>query len=129
VASGDAATVKRLFGSGRELAEEGAGSVTVIATVVEGAEDEGAAEQAVATTESSLIRLDPSLAAAGIFPALRAGECRISNEDELRGPDELAAVRRLRSLLADLDPAESASLIRERIEGSRTNAELLRDLS
>jgi transcription termination factor Rho len=128
VASGDAAEVKRLFGSGRELAEEGAGSATVIATVVDGAEDEGAAERAVATTESSLIKLDPSLAAAGIFPALRAGECRVSNEDELRGPDELAAVRRLRSLLADLDPAEAANLIRERIESSPTNAELLESL-
>ena len=119
------AEVKRLFGSARDLAEEGAGSLTVIATVVEGAEDDGAAERAVITTESSLIRLDPELAAAGVFPALRAGECRVSNEDELREPEELAAVRRLRSLLADLAPVEAADLLRERIEGSRSNAELL----
>ena len=76
--------MKRLFGSGRELAEEAAGSLTVIATVVDGAEDDGAAERAVITTESSLIALDPELAAAGVFPALRAVECRVSNEDELR---------------------------------------------
>jgi transcription termination factor Rho len=125
VAAGEAAEVKRLFGSGRDLAEEGAGSLTVIATVVEGAEDDGVAERAVITTESSLIRLDPELAAAGVFPALRAGDCRVSNEDELREPEELAAVRRLRSLLADLGPAEAATLLRERIESSRTNAELL----
>jgi hypothetical protein len=37
-------------------------------------------------------------------------------------------VRRLRSLLADLDPAEAANLLRERLEGSATNAELLRSL-
>jgi transcription termination factor Rho len=80
------------------------------------------------TTESSLITLDSSLAAAGIFPALRARDCRISNEDEVRDPDELAAIRRLRSLLADLDPAEAASLLRERIEGSASNAELLASL-
>jgi len=123
--SADAAEVKRLFGSGRDLAEEGAGSLTVVATVVEGAEDDGAAQRAVMTTESSLIRLDPELAAAGVVPALRPGECRVSNEEELRDPGELAAVRRLRSLLADLDPAESAALLRERIEGSPTNAELL----
>ena len=125
VASGKAAEVKRLFGSGRDLAEEGAGSLTVIATVVAGAEDDGVAERAVITTESSLIRLDPELAAAGVFPALRAGECRVSNEEELREPEELAAARRLRSLLADLAPVEAASLVRERIESSRTNAELL----
>jgi transcription termination factor Rho len=57
-----------------------------------------------------------------------AGECRVSNEEELREPEELAAARRLRSLLADLPPAEAANLIRERIEGSRTNAELLASL-
>ena len=72
VAAGKAAEVKRLFGSGRDLAEEGAGSLTVVATVVAGAEDDGSAERAVITTESALIRLDPELAAAGVFPALVA---------------------------------------------------------
>jgi transcription termination factor Rho len=124
----DVAEVKALFGSGRDLAEESAGSVTIIATVVAGAEDDGAAERAVVTTESSLIALDPELAAAGIFPALRPGESRVSNEDELRDPEGLAAVRRLRSLLADLDPVEAANLLRERIEGSASNAELLATL-
>jgi len=128
VASADAAEVKRVFGSGRDLAEEDAGSLTVIATVVEGAEDDGAAERAVITTESSLIKLDAALAAAGIVPALRAGETRVSNEEELREAEELTAVRRLRSLLADLDPAEAAHLLRERIEGSPSNSELLRSL-
>ncbi len=128
VASGQPAEVKRLFGSGRDLAEEGAGSLTVIATVVAGAEDDGAAERAVITTESSLIRLDPELAAAGVFPALDASECRVSNEEELRDPEELAAVRRLRALLSDLAPVEAATLLRERIESTRTNAELLAGL-
>ncbi len=128
VASGKAAEVKRLFGSGRDLAEEGAGSLTVVATVVAGAEDDGIAERAVVTTESALIRLDPDLAAAGVFPALVPSECRVSNEEELRGPEEMAAARRLRSLLAGLAPAEAAGLVRERIESSRTNAELLANL-
>jgi transcription termination factor Rho len=82
----------------------------------------------VITTESSLVRLDPQLAAAGVFPALVAGETRVSNEEELRDPEELAAARRLRSLLADLAPVEAANLLRERIESSRTNAELLATL-
>ena len=34
-------------------------------------------------------------------------------------------MRRLRSLLADLDPPEAATLLRERIEGTASNAELL----
>jgi transcription termination factor Rho len=102
--------------------------LTVIATVVDGAEDDGAAERAVVTTESSLIALDPELAAAGVFPALRVSDSRVSNEDELRDANELDAIRRLRSLLADLDPAEAAKLVRERIEGSASNAELLSSL-
>ncbi len=124
----DVAEVKSLFGSGRELAEDSAGSMTVIATVVEGAEDDGAAERAVITTESSLIALDPELAATGVFPALRVADCRVSNEDELREADELDAIRRLRSLLGDLDPLAAAKLLRERIEGSASNAELLSSL-
>jgi transcription termination factor Rho len=124
----DVAEVKSLFGSGRELGEDSAGSMTVIATVVEGAEDDGAAERAVVTTESSLIALDPELAAAGVFPALRVADSRTSNEDELRDAAELDAIRRLRSLLADLDPVEAAKLLRERIEGSASNAELLSSL-
>jgi transcription termination factor Rho len=126
--SGEVTEVKRLFGSGRELSEEGSGSMSVIATVVAGAEDDGAAERAVVTTESSLIKLDPGLAAAGVVPAISARETRVSNEDEIRDADELAAIRRLRSLLADLDPAEAAALLRERIEGSASNAELLKGL-
>ena len=123
---GDASEVKRLFGSGRDLAEEDAGSLTVIATVLGGDDDAG--ERAVITTESSRIALDPELATAGVFPALRPSECQVSNEDELRSPEELDAARRLRSLLGDLDPVEAADLLRTRIEASPTNADLLSSL-
>jgi transcription termination factor Rho len=122
-AAGDPGEVKRLFGSGRNLA--GGGSLTVVATVVADSADEGEAERAVITTESSLVTLDPELAATGVFPALRPSECRISNEDQLRSADELDAVRRLRGLLAELEPADAARLLRERIEATATNAELL----
>jgi transcription termination factor Rho len=125
-AAGGIDEVKRLFGTGRNLA--GAGSATVIATTLADGSDEGAAERAVITTESSLVTLDPELAAAGVYPAIDATECRISNEEDLRDAEELEAVRRLRSLLSDLDPPEAAALLRERIEGSATNADLLSDL-
>jgi transcription termination factor Rho len=79
----------------------------------------------VETTENALVRLDPELAAAGIYPALRPADCRASGEEELREPDELAAVRRLRTELIGMDRSEAAALLRERIEGSASNAELL----
>ena len=125
-AAGDTAEVKRLFGSGRNVA--GGGSLTVVATVVSDARDEGEAERAVITTESSLLTLDPELAAAGIVPAIVASESRVSNEDQVRGDDELEAVRKLRRLIIDLDRREAADLLRERIEGSSSNAELLGSL-
>ena len=125
VAQRDPADVKHLFGAGRELAEDESGSLTVIATALDGLADQGAAREAVETTENALVRLDPELAAAGIYPALRPAECRASGEEEFREPAELEAVRRLRTELIGKDPPEAAALLRERIEGSASNAELL----
>jgi transcription termination factor Rho len=120
---------KALFGAGRELAEEGAGSLTVVATALEGSgPDEDDAVTAVATTENALIRLDPELAAAGVFPALRVAETRASDEAELREPAELEAVRRLRESLDGLEPRVAADTLREQLERAPTNAELLEKL-
>ena len=124
-AAGDVAEVKRLFGSGRNLA--GGGSLTVIATTVTGI-DGAEAERAVITTETALVALDPDLAAAGVTPPINARESRISNEDQLRDPEELEAARRLRAQLADLDAVEAANLLRDRIQATSSNAELLRSL-
>jgi transcription termination factor Rho len=125
-AAGDVAAVKRLFGAGRNLA--GGGSLTVVATTLAGAEDEGAAERAVDTTESAVITLDPELAAVGVHPAVIAAECRVSNEDMLRDEAELGAVRKLRERLAALDTRGAADFLRERIEATASNEELLRGL-
>ncbi len=125
-AAGDVAAVKSLFGAGRNLA--GGGSLTIVATTLVDATDEGAAERAVGTTESAVITLDAELAALGIHPAIVAAECRISNEESLRGAEELEAVRKLRAALAALGPSEAAAYLRERIEASPSNAELLKSL-
>lgn len=125
-AAGDVAAVRRLFGSGRNLA--GGGTLTVIATTLVDAEDEGAAERAVGTTESSVITLDPQLAALGVHPAIVAAECRVSNEETIRDADELEAVRKLRGALAGLDPAGAAAYLRERIEATASNSDLLKAL-
>jgi transcription termination factor Rho len=128
VAQREPGDVKHVFGAGREVAEDESGSLTVIATTLDGAADEGAALAAVETTENVVVQLDPELAAAGVYPALSVGETRASGEEELREPQELEAVRRLRLELAGNEPAEAADALRERIERSRSNAELLRSL-
>ena len=120
-ARGRVDSAKALFGAGRETEEDGTGSLTVIATVL--GEDEVA--DAIATTESATLALDPELAAAGVFPALDPARSRVAGEDELLESTELETARRLRGLLADLRPTDAATMLRERIEGTASNAELL----
>jgi transcription termination factor Rho len=122
-ARGRVDAAKALFGAGRDTEEEGAGSLTVVATVFD--DDVG---EAVRTTESALVSLDPELAAAGVVPALDVGATRVSGEEELRDEAELEAARRLRGGLAGLEPVDAARALRERIEGSSSNADLLRSI-
>ena len=121
----DPGRVKRMFGAGRELEEEGTGSLTVIATVLES--DDGGTEvrEALETTENLLLRLDAGLAAKGIVPALVPADCRASGEEQLREPDELDRVRRLREELVAMEPEEAARSLSDQIRATASNAELL----
>jgi transcription termination factor Rho len=121
----DAGRVKRIFGAGRELDEEGSGSLTVIATVLD-SDDRGAeVREALETTENLLLRLDADLAAKGIVPALVVADSRASGEDQLREPEEMEKVRRLREELASMEPDEAARALSEQITETSSNAELL----
>ena len=121
----DPARVKRIFGVGRQLGEEGSGSLTVIATVLD-SDDRGAeVREAVETTENLLLRLDAGLAAKGIFPSLVARDSRASGEDQLRDPEELEKTRVLRTELAEMEPEEAAQALADQIAATSSNAELL----
>jgi transcription termination factor Rho len=121
----DPARVKRMFGVGRELGEEGTGSLTVIATVLE-SDDRGAeVREALETTENLLLRLDAGLAAKGIFPSLVAQDSRASGEDQLRDPEEMEKARRLREELSGMEPEEAARALADQIGETSSNAELL----
>jgi transcription termination factor Rho len=121
----DPARVKRMFGAGRELAEDGAGSLTVIATVLD-SDDRGAeVREALETTENLLLRLDAGLAAKGIVPALVTADSRASGEDVLREPEELEKVRTLREELGEMDAEEAARSLSDQIVATSSNAELL----
>ena len=121
----DPARVKRIFGAGRELGEDGTGSLTVIATVLD-SDDRGAeVREAVETTENLLFRLDAGLATKGIFPSLVPQESRASGEEQLRDPEELEQARRLRVELGEMDPEDAARALAEQIAATSSNAELL----
>ncbi|HET6830385.1 MAG TPA: Rho termination factor N-terminal domain-containing protein [Solirubrobacterales bacterium] len=130
VAADDPGRVKPIFGAGRETAEEGIGSLTVVATTLgDRGEDEGAVERSLETTENVLIVLDPDLAARGIYPAIDFTASRIAGEENLRGPDELEAVRRLRTELAALGPEAAASEVRRVIDATPDNAAAIASIS
>jgi transcription termination factor Rho len=121
----DPARVKRIFGAGRELDEDGSGSLTVIATVLE-SDDKGAeVRAALETTENLLLRLDAGLAAKRIVPALVMTDTRTSGEDELRDADEREKVLRLRGELALMKPDRAAQFLSDLIAATDSNAELL----
>jgi transcription termination factor Rho len=111
----DPSRVKQIFGAGRELEGEDAGSLTVIATVLE--EDDRGEEvrAALETTENVLIRLDAGLAARGIVPSILVAETRASGEDALRDEGELEDARRLRAELEEMSPEDAAGALGERV--------------
>ncbi len=127
-AYGDPGAIKPFFGTGRELEEEDAGSVTVIATVLRGTPADQAVIDAVHTTENATIRLDASLAAAGVTPALDVRSCAVSGQESVLTASEVDAVRRLRAELTDMDPVPAAARLVELINGSGSNEELLEKL-
>lgn len=127
-AYGDAGSIKPFFGTGRELEEDEAGSVTVIATALWGSPGDQAVIDAVHTTENATIRLDADLAAAGVTPALDVRSCAISGQESVLTASEIDAVRRLRAELTEMDPAPAAARLVELIKGSADNEELLENL-
>jgi transcription termination factor Rho len=128
VAYRDPIAVKPVFGAGRELEEEGSGSLTMIATVLRGTEDGEGVLEAVETTENATILLDRELADAGVSPAIDVGGTSAVGEDRLRDDAELQAARRLREELAEADRRAAAEALAERIRSSASNAELLSSL-
>ncbi len=125
VAYGDAMAVKRYFGAGRDLAEAGTGSLTVIAVVLAGSDEGTAVARAVATTESTSLDLSANLAAEGLVPSLIAVRPSVAGEELLRDEKELRAARRLRSELRLMPAEEASKVLAERIAATASNAELL----
>lgn len=127
-AYGDAGAIKPFFGTGREIEEDSAGSVTVIATALWGSPGDQEVMDAVHTTENATIRLDSGLAAAGIVPALDVTSCGISGQEAVLDADELSGVRKLRAELKSMEPEAAANRLAELIKGSASNEELLKNL-
>ena len=127
-AYGDPGAIKPFFGAGRELEEDGAGSVTVIGTALWGSPGDQDVMDAVHTTENATIRLDAGLAAAGVKPSLDVTCCGVSGQEALLDENQLDALRRLRAELKDMEPVPAANRMAELIKGSSDNETLLKNV-
>ena len=126
VASGKAAEVKRLFGSGRDLAEEGAG---IADRGRDGGRGRGGRRDRGARGGDHGERADPARPRAGRRRRVSGARGRANAGSPTRrsfaGPRSWRRRGACARCSRDLGPVEAAGLIRERIESSRTNAELL----
>jgi transcription termination factor Rho len=96
--------------------------------VLRGTEDGEGALEAVETTENATIVLDAGLAAAGVSPPIDVQRTGTVDEERLREPEELEAVRRLRAELREDDLRGAAESLAEKLRSSASNAELLSSL-
>ena len=122
-ALGDPGSIKPFFGTGRELEEKNAGSVTVIATALSGAPGDAEVLEAVRTTENSTIRLSAELATAGVFPSLDVSGCSMTGEAAILSAGELEGLRALRAELSGMDLAAAATRLATSAGGSAPDQE------
>ena len=127
-AYGDAGAIKPFFGTGREIEEDSAGSVTVIATALWGSPGDQEVMDRVVTIGHATTLLESGLAATGIVPALDVTSCGISGQEAVLDADELSGVRKLRAELKSMEPEAAANRRAELIKGTASNEELLKNL-
>lgn len=130
--SGAIYMTKRFFGAARKL--EGAGSLTILATADTGNSsrvDEVVYEE-LRSAANWVVRLDTSLAAHRVTPAIDVGSSATSREELLVDDEALTRLHTLRRLLADAAPAGDATAMAaaterllEELANHPTNAALL----
>ncbi|WP_420114161.1 transcription termination factor Rho [Pseudactinotalea sp.] len=120
---------KKLVGAARNI--ENGGSLTIVATaaVESGSATDEVILEELGGTASSELRLVRALADRRVFPAVDPLASSTAHDDVLLTPDELAATRKLRSVLGELEPAVALETLLTRIKQSASNAELLLSVS
>lgn len=116
---------KRFFGAARNI--EGGGSLTIIATALTETNsrmDEVIFEEFKGTGNMEL-QLDRKLANKRIFPAVDIMASSTRRDDLLLRPEIQSRMWILRRFLSDRNPIEAMEFIKDRMERTRDNDELL----
>ncbi|MDZ7361287.1 MAG: transcription termination factor Rho [candidate division KSB1 bacterium] len=120
---------KRFFGAARNI-EEG-GSLTIIATALidTGSRmDEVIFEEFKGTGNMELV-LDRRLSDRRLFPSIDINKSGTRKEELLLTEMELNRVYILRKFLSDLTPVEAMEFLLERMRGTKSNEEFLKNMS
>ncbi len=120
---------KRFFGAARNI--EGGGSLTIIATALTETSskmDEVIFEEFKGTGNMEL-QLDRRLSNKRIFPAVDIISSSTRRDDLLLRPETLNRMWILRRFLGDRTPIEAMEFIKDRMERTRDNDELLRTMN
>lgn len=119
---------KRFFGAARNI--EGGGSLTIFATALTETNsrmDEVIFEEFKGTGNMEL-QLDRKLANKRIFPAVDIMASSTRRDDLLLRPETQSRMWILRRFLSDRNPIEAMEFIKDRMERTRDNDELLRTM-
>lgn len=119
---------KRFFGAARNI--EGGGSLTIIATALTETSskmDEVIFEEFKGTGNMEL-QLDRKLSNKRIFPAVDIMASSTRRDDLLLRPETLNRMWILRRFLGDRNSVEAMEFIKDRMERTRDNDELLRTM-
>jgi transcription termination factor Rho len=105
---------QRWFGSARDT---GSGSLTLLVTGR--VESESALEtvvyEALLDSAGAVVRLDPELAARGLYPAIDPRRSRTLGEEAILAEDRRGPLDALRSVMRSLDPVEAWELASARV--------------
>jgi transcription termination factor Rho len=120
---------KRFLGAARNI--ENGGSLTILATalVETGSAMDTVIFEEFKSTGNAELKLDRSLAEGRVYPAIDVAGSGTRHDEGLLGPVELALTHQLRRALAGQDRRQGMQQLLERLRGTATNAEFLRQLT
>ena len=116
---------KRFFGAARKI--ENGGSLTILATALTetGSKMDEVIFEEFKGTGNMELQLDRKISNRRIYPAIDITSSGTRREDLLMGKEELSRIWILRKMLADMNPVEAMSFVKEQMQDSKSNEEFL----
>jgi len=120
---------KRFFGAARKI--ENGGSLTIIATALTetGSKMDEVIFEEFKGTGNMELQLDRKIANRRIYPAIDITSSGTRREDLLMSKEALSRIWVLRKMLADMNPVEAMSFVKEQMEDSQSNEEFLLNMN